>query len=48
MYDQAWLRSRVAHKPGEPSPFIVGTGAVKRYFTVLSECAKAARLRTKN
>jgi metallo-beta-lactamase class B len=48
MYDQAWLRSRVARKPGEPSPFIVGTDAVQRYFTVLSECAKAAKLRTKN
>lgn len=47
MYDLAWVRSRVARKPGEASPFVVGTDAVDRYFTVLRECAMAAKLRTK-
>jgi metallo-beta-lactamase class B len=46
MYDMAWTRSRIPRKPGEPSPFVVGTDAVQRYFTVLEECAKAAKLRT--
>jgi metallo-beta-lactamase class B len=47
MYDQAWLRARMARKPGEVSPFVVGTDGVARYFTVMSECAKAAKLRLK-
>jgi len=47
MYDQAWIRSRWQRKPGEISPFVVGTEAVARYATVLSECAKAAKLRLK-
>ncbi|MEO8301915.1 MAG: MBL fold metallo-hydrolase [Rhizomicrobium sp.] len=47
MYDQAWIRSRWQRKSGETSPFVVGTEAVARYVTVLSECAKAAKLRLK-
>jgi len=47
MYDQAWIRSRWQRKFGEISPFVVGTEAVARYATVLSECAKAAKLRLK-
>jgi metallo-beta-lactamase class B len=47
MYDQAWIRSHMARKPGEVSPFVVGTNGVQRYFTVLSECAKAEKLRLK-
>ena len=47
MYDLAWIRSRWQRKPGETSPFVVGTDGVARYFTVMSECAKAARLRLK-
>ncbi|HWY66713.1 MAG TPA: MBL fold metallo-hydrolase [Rhizomicrobium sp.] len=47
MYDQAWTRSRWQRKPGEVSPFVVGADGVQRYFTVLSECAKAAKLRLK-
>ena len=47
MYDQAWIRSRWQRKPGEDSPFIVGADGVARYVTVLSECAKAAKLRLK-
>jgi metallo-beta-lactamase class B len=48
MYDQAWIRSHMARKPGEVSPFVVGADGVKRYFTVLSECAKAEKLRLKS
>jgi metallo-beta-lactamase class B len=47
MYDQAWIRSRWQRKPGEVSPFVVGADGVQRYFTVLGECAKAAKLRLK-
>lgn len=45
MYDQAWIRSRWQRKAGEVSPFVVGADGVARYATVLSECAKAAKLR---
>jgi len=48
MYDLAWIRSRWQRKSGEASPFIVGTDGVARYVTVLSECAKAAKLRLKS
>lgn len=48
MYDQAWIRSRWMRKPGDPSPFIVGADGVARYMTVLNECAKAAKIRTKD
>ena len=47
MYDLAWVRSRVARKPGDASPFVIGADAVDRYFTVLRECAMAAKFRTK-
>ena len=32
-------------KVGETHPFIVGTDAVQRYFTVMTECATAPKLR---
>jgi metallo-beta-lactamase class B len=48
MYDQAWIRSRWVRKSGETSPFVVGADGVARYATVLSECAKAAKLRLKS
>jgi metallo-beta-lactamase class B len=48
MYDQAWIRSRWVRKASDPSPFMVGADGVARYMTVLSECAKAAKIRTKN
>ena len=48
MYDQAWIRSRWMRKPSDTSPFVVGTDGVARYMTVLSKCAKAAKIRTKN
>ena len=47
MYDLAWIRSRWVRKSGEESPFVVGADGVARYVTVLSECAKAAKLRLK-
>ena len=47
MYDQAWIRSHMARQPGDTSPFAVGADAVQRYFTVLSECAKAEKVRLK-
>jgi len=30
---------------GEDHPFIIGTDGVHRYFTVISECATASKLR---
>jgi metallo-beta-lactamase class B len=48
MYDQAWIRSRWVRKASDPSPFIVGADGVARYMTVLSECAKGAKIRTKS
>jgi hypothetical protein len=30
---------------GENHPFIAGTDSVQRYFTVMSECALASKLR---
>jgi len=32
-------------QPGESHPFIAGTDAVQRYFTVMVECATASKLR---
>jgi metallo-beta-lactamase class B len=31
-----------ARKPGEKNPYVVGTDAVRRYLTVVDECAQAA------
>jgi metallo-beta-lactamase class B len=28
-------------RPGQPNPFVIGTGAVQRFLTVVGECAKA-------
>ena len=47
-YDGAYTRARlvgVKREPGENHPFIVGADAVQRYFTVMSECALASKLR---
>jgi metallo-beta-lactamase class B len=47
-YDGAYTRARligVKREAGENHPFIVGADAVQRYFTVMSECATAAKLR---
>jgi metallo-beta-lactamase class B len=47
-YDGAYTRARLLsapRQPGENHPFIVGTDAVQRYFTVMAECATASKLR---
>jgi metallo-beta-lactamase class B len=47
-YDGAYTRARLIaapRQPGENHPFIVGTDAVQRYFTVMAECATASKLR---
>ena len=47
-YDGAYTKARllqVPRQPGETHPFIVGTDGVQRYFTVMSECATASKLR---
>jgi len=47
-FDGAYTRARLIPAPrqvGEGHPFIVGQSGVKRYFTVMTECAKAAKLR---
>ncbi len=47
-YDGAYTKARlVAAKrdDGQENPFIVGTDGVQRYFTVMEECATAAKLR---
>jgi len=47
-YDGAYTKARLiaaARQPGENHPFIAGTDAVQRYFTVMAECAMASKLR---
>ena len=47
-YDGAYTRARLVplkREVGEDHPFIVGTDAVQRYFTVMAECALASKLR---
>jgi metallo-beta-lactamase class B len=47
-YDGAYTKARLLAAPrqvGETNPFIVGTEGVQRYFTVMSECATASKLR---
>jgi metallo-beta-lactamase class B len=47
-YDGAYTRARligVKREAGENHPFILGADAVQRYFTVMTECATAAKLR---
>ena len=47
-YDNAYTKARLIaarREPGESHPFIVGTGSVQRYFTVMTECATASKLR---
>ena len=47
-YDGAYTRARLVgakREIGEQNPFIVGTDAVQRYFTVMTECAMASKLR---
>jgi metallo-beta-lactamase class B len=47
-YDNAYTKARLIAAPrqaGETHPFVVGTDAVQRYFTVMAECATASKLR---
>jgi len=46
-FDQAFLKVHFARKPGEASPFVLGSDAIARYFTVTSECAEAEKLHLK-
>ena len=46
-FDNAFYKAAVAasRKPGEANPFDVGADGVVRYFTVVEDCATAARIR---
>jgi metallo-beta-lactamase class B len=46
-FDNAFYKAHAAddRKHGEPNPFDVGKAAVGRYFTVVDDCATAAKLR---
>jgi metallo-beta-lactamase class B len=47
-YDGAYTKARligVKREVGEENPFIVGAPGVQRYFTVMTECAIASKLR---
>jgi len=47
-YDDAYTKARLVRtkrEVGESNPFIVGTDGVQRYFTVMTECAQASKLR---
>jgi metallo-beta-lactamase class B len=47
-YDGAYTKARLAglkREVGEENPFIVGAEGVQRYFTVMTECALASKLR---
>jgi metallo-beta-lactamase class B len=47
-YDGAYTKARLLLAPrqvGEDHPFVVGTDGVQRYFTVMTECATASKIR---
>lgn len=47
-YDGAYTKARLVaakREVGEDHPFVVGAAGVQRYFTVMTECAEAAKLR---
>ena len=47
-YDNAYTKARLIaakREVGEDHPFIVGAEGVQRYFTVMTECATASKLR---
>src|SRR5437870_5882227 len=47
-YDSAYTKARLVgakREVGEENPFIVGSEGVQRYFTVMTECATASKLR---
>ena len=47
-YDNAYTKARLIaakREAGEDHPFVSGADSVRRYFTVMTECATAAKLR---
>jgi metallo-beta-lactamase class B len=47
-YDDAYTKARLValkREVGEDNPFVVGADGVQRYFTVMTECATASKLR---
>jgi metallo-beta-lactamase class B len=47
-YDNAYTKARLVtakREVGEDHPFVVGAAGVQRYFTVMTECATASKLR---
>jgi metallo-beta-lactamase class B len=47
-YDNAYTKARLLaakREVGEDHPFVVGAAGVQRYFTVMTECATASKLR---
>jgi len=47
-YDNAYTKARLIaakREVGEDHPFVVGAEGVRRYFTVMAECAAASKLR---
>ncbi|HEX6894955.1 MAG TPA: hypothetical protein VF146_06765, partial [Bryobacteraceae bacterium] len=46
-FDDAYFKARWAanRQAGEVNPFDVGADGVARYFTVVQDCAEAAKLR---
>lgn len=47
-YDNAYTKARLIaakREVGEEHPFVAGAAAVQRYFSVMTECATAAKLR---
>ena len=46
-FDNGYYKAHTAanRKPGDPNPFEVGAATVGRYFTVVEDCATAAKLR---
>ena len=48
-YDNAYTKARlvgIKREVGEDNPFVVGAEGVQRYFTVMTECATASKLRS--
>jgi metallo-beta-lactamase class B len=48
-YDNAYTKARLIaakREVGEEHPFVIGAAGVQRYFTVMTECATASKLRS--
>ncbi|SRR6266550_1879224 len=42
---KAKLAALAKRKPGDPNPYVIGNDSVKRYLTMVGECARAGMLR---